>query len=83
MSTTPEPQGTCIDKTNCQTNQDCPGGWCFHTGMGGNICKCNDPIVPTMDCVKSRFCKDPKECEPKGECPTSWWGGAWSIKRMF
>ena len=83
ISTTPEPQATCIDKTSCQTNQDCPGGWCFHTGMGENICKCNDPIVPTMDCVKSRFCKDPKECEPKGECPTSWWGGAWSIKRMF
>ena len=80
MSTTPEPQGTCIDKTNCQTNQDCPGGWCFHTGMTQNFCKCNDPIVPTMDCVQQASCKDDIECGPTGACPTYFRGGAASSK---
>ena len=76
ISTTPEPQATCIDKTSCQTNQDCPGGWCFHTGMTQNFCKCNDPIVPPMGCVQQASCKDDIECGPTGVCPTNFWGGA-------
>ena len=73
-----ESQGTCINKGKCRYNEDCPGGWCFNTGFrkGGRICVCNDPIVPTMDCVNGRFCKADIECGPKGECPTSYWGGA-------
>ena len=66
----------CIDKKKCWTNEDCPGGWCFSTGMTGSYCKCNDPIVPAMDCVKGAFCKDDIECGPTGECPTSWRGAA-------
>ena len=65
-----------IEKTKCWTNEDCPGGWCFNTGFGHKICKCNDPIVPTMDCVSGAFCKDDIECGPKGECPTFFWGAA-------
>ena len=76
-----EPEATCIEKTKCQTNEDCPGGWCFNTVVDTprkwqKICKCNDPIVPTMDCVEGAFCKDDLECGPKGECPTSWRGAA-------
>ena len=84
VSTTPEPEATCIDKTKCGTNEDCPGGWCFNTGdiprNRQKICKCNDPIVPTTDCVKGAFCKGDLECGPKGECPTSWWGAAFGEK---
>ena len=80
VSTTPEPQETCIDNKNCQSNEDCPGGWCFSTGLGQSFCKCNDPIVPNMDCVQWAFCKDDIECGPTGACPTDFWGGAASSK---
>ena len=66
-------QWTHLKKT-CQENEDCPGGWCYHSGMAHDSCKCNDPIIPKNDCVNGRFCKGNVECGPRGECPTSHWG---------
>ena len=45
-----------------------------HSSYRGRVCLCDDPIVPTMDCVNGRKCKDHKECGPKGECPTNFTG---------